>query len=158
MPANSRFAIAVHVLTLLARAGDEPIKSDVVACSVNTNPVVIRRILCALSRAGLVTSQTGSAGGSRLALKPQQITLREVYRAVDAGEIFSLHPQPPNAKCPVGMNIEGALDKILDEVESGVERVLEKITIQNVLESIEPRASRPKRRARSRSTGKLIGA
>jgi Rrf2 family protein len=156
MPANSRFAIAVHVLTLLARAGGKPLKSDEVACSVNTNPVVIRRILCALSRAGLVTSQTGAAGGSRLALKPDQITLLEVYRAVDAGEIFSLHPQPPNAKCPVGMNIEGALGRILDEVELGVGRVLEKITIENVLESIEPRA-RKRRAARARSTGKLIG-
>src|ERR1051325_6333012 len=127
MPANSRFAIAVHILTLMARAGDEPLKSDEVACSVNTNPVVIRRILCALSKAQLVVSQTGASGGSRLARKPNQITLLEVYRAVDAGEIFALHPQPPNAKCPVGMNIEGALDNILEEVEQGVERVLEKI-------------------------------
>jgi Rrf2 family protein len=142
MPANSRFAIAVHILTLMARAGQEPLKSDVVACSVNTNPVVIRRILCALSKAGLVVSQTGASGGSRLALNPGQITLLEVYRAVDAGDIFAMHPQPPNAKCPIGMNIEGALDKILGEVEQGVERVLEKITIEKVLRSIEPRERR----------------
>ncbi|HEY0323766.1 MAG TPA: Rrf2 family transcriptional regulator [Pyrinomonadaceae bacterium] len=140
MPANSRFAIAVHILTLMARAGDKPLKSDEVACSVNTNAVVIRRILCALSKAGLVISQTGAAGGSRLALEARQITLLEVYRAVDAGDIFALHPQPPNARCPVGMNIEGALESILDEVEQGVERVLEKITIEKVLTSIEPRA------------------
>jgi Rrf2 family protein len=146
MPANSRFAIAVHILTLMARAGGEPLKSDEVACSVNTNPVVIRRILCALSKAGLVVSQTGATGGSRLALKPGQITLLEVYRAVDAGEIFAMHPQPPNAECPVGMNIEVALDRILEEVEQGVERVLEKITIEKVLKSIGPRA-------RARRTG-----
>jgi Rrf2 family protein len=149
MPANSRFAIAVHILTLLARAGDEPLKSDEVAASVNTNPVVIRRILCALSKAGLVISQTGAAGGSRLALKPGQITLLEVYRAVDAGEIFAMHPQPPNAECPVGMNIEEALDLILEEVEQGVEHVLEKITIEKVLKSIEPGA-RVKRNAPAR--------
>jgi Rrf2 family protein len=149
MPANSRFAIAVHILTLLARAADEPLKSEEVACSVNTNAVVIRRILCALSKAGLVISQTGASGGSRLALNPKQITLLEVYRAVDAGDVFALHPQPPNAQCPIGMNIEGALDRILDEVEQGVERVLEKITIEKVLESIEPRA-RAKRTARAR--------
>lgn len=140
MPSNSRFAIAVHVLTLLARAGDDPLKSDEVAASVNTNPVVIRRILCSLSKAGLVVSQTGAAGGSRLALSPGQITLLEVYRAVDGGDIFALHPQPPNRKCPVGMNIEGALDSILEEVEQGVERILEKITIEKVLKSIETRA------------------
>ncbi|HKS28295.1 MAG TPA: Rrf2 family transcriptional regulator [Pyrinomonadaceae bacterium] len=157
MPANSRFAIAVHILTLMARAGDEPLKSDEVACSVNTNPVVIRRILCALSKAGLVISQTGASGGSRLALKPSRITLLEVYRAVDAGDVFALHPQPPNAKCPVGMNIEGALDSILHEVEQGVERVLEKITIEKVLKSIEPRRGRraaPVARAENRSVGK----
>lgn len=142
MPANSRFAIAVHILTLMARAGSEPLKSDKVAASVNTNPVVIRRILCALSKAGLVVSQTGAAGGSRLALKPGQITLLEVYRAVDGGDVFALHSQPPNAKCPVGMNIEAALDLILHEVELGVERVLEKITIEKVLKSIEPRRRR----------------
>lgn len=142
MPANSRFAIAVHILTLMARAGRKPLKSDEVAASVNTNPVVIRRILCALSKAGLVTSQTGASGGSRLALKPQQITLLKVYRAVDGGDVFALHPQPPNAGCPVGMNIERALDRILQEVEQGIERVLEKITIDKVLKSIEPRARR----------------
>lgn len=157
MPANSRFAIAVHILTLMARAGEEPLKSDEVACSVNTNPVVIRRILCALSKAGLVISQTGASGGSRLALKPSRITLLEVYRAVDAGDVFALHPQPPNAKCPVGMNIEGALDSILHEVEQGVERVLEKITIEKVLKSIEPRRGRRATavaRAENRSVGK----
>ncbi|HYO91287.1 MAG TPA: Rrf2 family transcriptional regulator [Pyrinomonadaceae bacterium] len=159
MPANSRFAIAVHILTLMARAGDEPLKSDEVACSVNTNPVVIRRILCALSKAGLVVSQTGASGGSRLALKPSRITLLEVYRAVDAGDVFALHPQPPNAKCPVGMNIEGALDRILNEVEQGVERVLEKITIEKVLRSIESGAGRkdakaPGARSENRSVGK----
>jgi Rrf2 family protein len=154
MPANSRFAIAVHILTLMAWAGDEPLKSDEVACSVNTNPVVIRRILCALSKAGLVVSQTGATGGSRLARHPRQITLLEVYRAVDAGEIFAMHPQPPNEQCPVGMNIVGALDNVLEDVERGVESVLEKMTIEQVLKSIKPGAGvggvTPAARARAR--------
>ena len=141
MPANSRFAIAVHILTLMARTDDEPLKSELVACSVNTNPVVIRRILCALAKARLVTSQTGAAGGSRLARRPNQITLLDVYRAVDAGEIFSLHPQPPNEECPVGMNIETVLEDILGEVDRAIERVLAKISIEKVLQSVEPRSN-----------------
>jgi Rrf2 family protein len=157
MPANSRFAIAVHILTLMAHVGDEPLKSDEVACSVNTNPVVIRRIMCALSKAGLVVSQTGAAGGTRLARKASQITLLEVYRAVDAGHLFAMHPQPPNAQCPIGMKIEGSLDGILNEVEQGVERVLEKITIEKVLKSIEPRSKRAKARTK-RPSGKLVEA
>ena len=60
MQTSSRFAVAVHILSLMAGADDEPIKSDQMAGSVNTNPVVIRRILCSLSRAELVTSQSAA--------------------------------------------------------------------------------------------------
>jgi Rrf2 family protein len=149
MAANSRFAIAVHVLTLMAWADDEPLKSELVACSVNTNPVVIRRILCALAKAGLVVSQTGAAGGSRLMRKPSQITLLDIYRAVDAGNVFSLHRQPPNEECPVGVNIEAVLENILAEVDQSMERVLSKITIEKVLQAVEPRSSVVDARGRS---------
>lgn len=144
---SSRFAVAIHVLTLMARTGDEPLKSEQVAESVNTNPVVIRRILCQLARARLVHSQTGAAGGSRLARPSRQITLLEVYRAVEAGEVFSLHRQPPNQQCYVGMNIETVLGGVLEEVGSAVESVLAKITIEDVLGRLRP--CPPSRRARA---------
>ena len=149
MAANSRFAIAVHILTMMAWAGDEPLKSEQVACSVNTNPVVIRRILCALQKARLVVSQTGAAGGSKLARKPGQITLLDIYRAVDAGDLFSLHRQPPNDECPVGMNIETVLEDILSEVGQSIERVLAKITIEKVLQAVEPHAPALRRKVRA---------
>lgn len=142
MPSNSRFAIAVHILTMMAWAKDEPLKSEYVACSVNTNPVVIRRILCALQKARLVVSQTGAGGGSRLARKPGQITLLDIYRAVDAGASFSLHRQPPSDECPVGMNIENVLENILGEVDQAIEGALSKITIEKVLRAVGPRSSR----------------
>ena len=146
MPSSSRFAVAIHILTLMARARQEPLKSEQVASSVNTNPVVIRRILCALARAQLVTSQTGAAGGSKLSRKPGQITLLEVYRAVEAGDIFSLHRQPPNRQCFVGMNIETVLEGVLDEVGTAIEGVLSKITIEHVLKRLQP--CRPVRKKR----------
>ena len=149
MAANSRFAIAVHILTMMAWAGDEPLKSEQVACSVNTNPVVIRRILCALQKARLVVSQTGAAGGSRLARRPGQITLLDIYRAVDAGDLFSLHRQPPNDECPVGMNIETVLEDILSEVGQSIERVLAKITIEKVLQAVEPHSPALRRKVRA---------
>ncbi|MCM3870447.1 MAG: Rrf2 family transcriptional regulator, partial [Pyrinomonadaceae bacterium] len=90
----------------MAWSEDEPVKSEHVAKSVNTNPVVIRRLLCELAHASLVVSQTGSAGGSKLARKPDQITLRDIYEAVECQGVFSLHRQPPSRRCPVGVNIE----------------------------------------------------
>ncbi|HZE70321.1 MAG TPA: Rrf2 family transcriptional regulator [Pyrinomonadaceae bacterium] len=135
---NSRFAVAVHVLTLMAWSDDEPLKSEQVAESVNTNPVVIRRMLCELAQAGLVVSQTGAMGGSRLARKPGAITLLDVYRALEFRGVFSLHRQPPSRRCPVGVNIETVLGNVLDEVDSAVENVLEAITIRDLVKRLKP--------------------
>ena len=138
MSTSSRFAVAVHILTLMAWAGDEPLKSETVARSVNTNAVVIRRLLCQLARAKLVTSQTGAGGGSKLARKPNRITLLEVYRAVEDGNLFALHRQRPSRHCPIGMNIETVLEDVLEQVSGAVEKVLAKITVEDVLGRVGP--------------------
>jgi Rrf2 family protein len=138
MSTNSRFAVAVHVLTLMAWSDDEPLKSEQVAESVNTNPVVIRRMLCELAEAGLVVSQTGSLGGSRLAHEPTETTLLDVYQALECRGVFSLHRQPPSRECPVGVNIETVLGEVLQEVDSAVEQVLAKITISDVVQRLKP--------------------
>ena len=135
---SSRFAVAVHVLTLMAWSEDEPLKSEQVAESVNTNPVVIRRMLCELAEAGLVVSQTGSMGGSRLSRKPDEITLLDLYRAVECPGVFSLHRQPPSRNCPVGVNIETVLGEVLEEVDLAVEHVLAKITISDIVVRLRP--------------------
>ncbi|HEY6119685.1 MAG TPA: Rrf2 family transcriptional regulator [Pyrinomonadaceae bacterium] len=135
---NSRFAVAVHVLTLMAWSEDEPLKSEQVAESVNTNPVVIRRMLCELAQAGLVISQTGAMGGSRLARKAGAITLLDVYHALGVPGVFSLHRQPPSRRCPVGVNIETVLGNVLEEVDSAVEKVLADITITDLVKRLRP--------------------
>jgi len=138
MSTNSRFAVAVHVLTLMAWSGEETLKSEQVAESVNTNPVVIRRMLCELAEAGLVVSQTGSLGGSRLATDPAKTTLLDVYQALECGGVFSLHRQPPSKDCPVGVNIETVLSDVLLEVDTAVEAVLAQITISDVVQRLKP--------------------
>lgn len=138
MSTNSRFAVAVHVLSLMAWSDEEPLKSEQVAESVNTNPVVIRRMLRELADAGLVVSQTGSLGGSRLANDPAKTTLLDVYQALECGGVFSMHRQPPSRDCPVGVNIETVLGDVFLEVDSAVEQVLGTITINDVVQRLKP--------------------
>jgi Rrf2 family protein len=152
MATSRRFAVAVHMLTLMAWAEDEPQKSDAVADSVNTNPVVIRRIMCALSRAGLVTSQTGAAGGSRLSRKPPRISLLDIYRAVEDGDAFLVHANP-NPDCPVGMSIETVLESVLHDVNLAMEKALSRVTVADVLARVQTCKRSGKRPFRQRSTG-----
>ena len=137
MAANSQFAMAVHVLALLAKGGEENVKSDCVAKSVNTNPVVIRRLLCSLNQAKLVVSQTGGAGGTRLARQPDDISLNEVYQAVSGGEVFALHRQTPNQNCLVGKNIQTVLENLQTEIDGAIEQKLAALTLQDIIESVE---------------------
>lgn len=136
MAANSQFSMAVHVLSMLARSKDENLKSDQIAKSVNTNAVVIRRLLGQLHQANLVVSQTGSNGGSRLARCPSEINLSEIYKAVNCGEVFALHAKGPNKDCPVGKNIEAVLCCLQKDIDKGIEEKLSKYTLQSIFEMV----------------------
>jgi Rrf2 family protein len=148
MSTSSRFAVAVHVLTLMAWSEDEPMKSEQMAVSVNTNPVVIRRMLCDLAEYKLVVSQTGAMGGSRLARNPGEITLLDVYRAVECPGVFCLHPHP-SPHCPVGAGIETVLEGVRGEVDLAIEGVLNTITIRNVMKRLKPATRRPASRRKT---------
>jgi DNA-binding IscR family transcriptional regulator len=137
MAANSQFSIAVHILAMLAQSGEERVKSECLAGSVNTNAVVIRRLLCHLNEANLVVSQTGAAGGTRLVKDPGDITLAAVYKAVNCGEVFALHTNTPSQNCPVGKNIESVLGCIQKEIDRGIEARLAQYTLQDVLGMVE---------------------
>ena len=134
MAANSQFSMAVHVLMMLARSREENLKSDYLAGSVNTNPVVIRRLLGQLANANLVVSQTGANGGTRLARCPSEIDLSEVYKAVSCGEVFALHGRSPNQDCPVGRNIESVLCNLQKEIDHSVVEKLSQYSLQSVFE------------------------
>jgi len=134
---NSRFSIAVHVLSMLSTCCDENMKSDYIAESVNTNPVVIRRMLAQLNAAGLVVSRTGACGGTQLSRKPKDINLLDVYRAVSSSEVFDLPRQKPNPRCPVGGNIEQVLAKLQINVNKAIDRELAKYTLEDVNKSVE---------------------
>jgi Rrf2 family protein len=139
MPGTTRFATAVHILTLLASEGERAVTSDYVAGSVNTNPVVIRRLLRMLAEAGLVISAPGATGGSHLARSPRRITLFDVYSAVESGSLFGQHSQPPNRKCPVGSQIVDLLAAPLEAAEEAAEKSLRKTTIADLLQRLERR-------------------
>lgn len=126
--------MAVHVLTLLAATpAGELLTSDRMAGSVNTNPVVIRRILGQLKKAGLVEVRA-AAGGTYLARPAAAITLLDVYHAVEVvdGNLFSIHDKP-NIKCPVGRNIQAALDETLSRAQAALEQQLAGVSVAQLV-------------------------
>ena len=136
MAANSRMTIAVHALAWMAlaqRQGHEVLTSDQVAASVNTNPVIIRRSLGDLGRAGLVRVRHGAGAGWCLARAPEEITLLEVYDAVGQGPPFGMHHTEPSLECPVGKGIRPALGQVYGEIGQALRRELALVSVADVL-------------------------
>ena len=136
MAANSRMTIAVHALAWMAlaeRRGHTVLTSDQVAASVNTNPVIIRRCLGDLGRAGLVRVRHGAGAGWSLARAPEEITLPEVYDAVGQESPFGMHRTEPNLECPVGKGIRPALSQIYAGIERTVRHELALVSVADVL-------------------------
>src|SRR5690554_5094649 len=108
MNVSTRLTVALHILTLLAAEQGRPLTSAYIAGSVNTNPVVIRRLLGLLRRQGLVSSRPGTRGGWALSRHPDAITVLDVRRTLNEASPFPMHSQLPSAACPVGRHIQCA--------------------------------------------------
>ena len=139
MAANSRFAVAVHALALIAWHEDARHSSREIAGSVATNPVVIRRLLAQLAKAGIVESAHGAKGGFRLARPARDIRLHDVYAAVEEGGFFAL-PEKGNDRCPVACRMKEILDGVFRRVESKVLPELKRTTLADVVGRL-PRSS-----------------
>ena len=133
---NCRFAFAVHVMAVLGLEQEHCYSSSRLAETVNTNPVVIRRLLLELQEAGLISTLRGPHGGSVLRRNPERVTLREIRSAVEKGQIFGSHPNRPSRKCPVGKNINKVMMQIADRAGKALERELDKITLADVLREV----------------------
>lgn len=137
MAANSKFAVAVHALSLLAVERDARHTSRRIAASVATNPVVIRRLLAQLTRAGIVVSAHGAKGGFRLAKPPAKVTLHDVYKAVeDCGSLFALR-EKASKDCPVARCMSEILRDVLGRVEAKVAPELKRTTLQDIVGRIK---------------------
>lgn len=130
MKIASRFTVAVHTLLVIHTFGmEQKTTSDFIAASVQVNPVIIRRTLLSLKAAGMIEVKAGS-GGATIVRDLKDITLYDVYRAVDSveGDIFHFH-ENPNPTCPVGKNIHAVLDTHLADAQAAMENELKKVTL-----------------------------
>jgi Rrf2 family protein len=131
-PANTQFAIATHMLTLLAAGPEELKTSEAMAQSANANPVHIRRVLGRLRAAGLVTSRPGPGGGWSLVADPTTTTLANVWAAIHCGDgVLGVHEAAPD--CVAGQGIQRTLEAIDRRAVAAIEAELATTTIGDLV-------------------------
>jgi DNA-binding IscR family transcriptional regulator len=145
MSISSRFTVGIHILALIELNKDGVSSSEYLAGSVNTNPTLIRKIMGMLKKAKLIEVKPGIAG-AKLTKEPCNITLLEVYKAVEVvqeKELFSMH-QNPHPDCLVGRNIQDTIMPVLSEAQLALEKVLENVTIEDIVGDIIEKEKFPK--------------
>lgn len=138
MTGNTRFAASVHMLAYLVYRQGAAVPSAEIAASVDTNPVVIRRLLSALVKARLVSATKGASGGFSLASTPANISLRDIYRAVESSPHRGLDHFAPNTNCPVGAKIESILHTIFVKAQASMEAQLARVSLADVHRQLRP--------------------
>lgn len=128
----TRFSIGVHILSLLGTEPEPGATSEFMAGSIGVNAVVVRNVTGMLRRAGLVSTSQGVAG-TRLARDLADITLLDVYRAVETDtELFGIH-QNPHPDCPVGANIQATLENVFHDAQRAMEERLGATTMGDIV-------------------------
>lgn len=135
---NQQFATAVHVLTALACNKKDLMNSDSLAASVNTNPVVIRRLLSLLTKAKLVTTVRGKSGGVKLAKEASQINLKDIYIALSPTEAIAPRDKTPQKECAVSC----AMYSIMSTVAEGTQKATLKYLETQKLSDLSKKVSR----------------
>ncbi|WP_109311253.1 Rrf2 family transcriptional regulator [Ruegeria sp. AU67] len=131
MKRNSRLSLALHTLSHMAGEPDRVRTSSDIADHAGTNPVVVRRVLGRLREAGLLTSEKGHAGGWRLARSPQDISLADVYLALDERLVASDEISEAPA-CSVEHALQKRVSGVLEEIEQSLIQKLGETSISEV--------------------------
>lgn len=130
---NTRFATAIHIMTLLAEHPDQWMSSDLIAGSININAVVVRKEIGVLRDAGLLESRMGKEGGCRLSMKPKEIKISRIYSAVRNSDVLGKKNLHPNVKCKVGKGINRNLDALNREADGAIVQFLGQKTLAGFL-------------------------
>ncbi|MBM7609928.1 DNA-binding IscR family transcriptional regulator [Lysinibacillus composti] len=134
---NTRLSMGIHILSLVALSNDpENLNSEWIATSINTNPVVVRRLTSSLKKANLVKAYVGNRG-LQLMKEPEDISLLEILKAVDPNNhLFHIH-QNSNIQCTVGRNIESTLGSIFNDIQKETEWKLANLKLDDVMRDLE---------------------
>ena len=137
MQFSVRLPVATHILLCIGKfQGKCKTTSTFLAGSVNVHPVIIRKTLGQLRTAGLVEVAAG-VGGAKLKKSPKDITLLDVFRAVEEEEDLFHIQENPNPKCPVGRNIHRVLGTRLERIKQRMMDDLAGITLEDLLNALD---------------------
>jgi Rrf2 family protein len=118
---NSQFSVGVHIMTALGDHHGEQVTSAHLTASVRAHESQVRTVLSKLVKAGLVVTSRGRNGFSSLSRPANKINLFEIYKAVEAPPVFSIHQYPKEKACRTSCTHKEAMVELLEDTQRAFE-------------------------------------
>lgn len=132
MAYSTKLSDSLHLLVFIATERNRDLSSAAIAKSLAANPSSVRQLMGRLRRAGLITSVTGHAR-PELARSAEDISMLDVYRAVE-GDCPLLHLDThTNPECGVGVNVQRVIGERFDDVQRAAERAMSSVTLEQII-------------------------
>ncbi|PVX44975.1 BadM/Rrf2 family transcriptional regulator [Flavobacterium sp. 103] len=128
---SGKFAITIHILTLLSKFPDEYLSSDFIASSMNVHPVLVRKEIANLKKNHIVESKEGKNGGTRLLKSASKISLNAIFKMTFDTVTLGFSKNEPNPDCPVGKQINKNLENLYDDINKTINIQLNEITLED---------------------------
>jgi Rrf2 family protein len=157
MRRDSRLSGVLHVLLHLAQK-EGPATSEVLAKAMDTNPVVLRRVMAGLREQGYVRSEKGHGGGWSLACDLSKVTLRDVYAALGSPSLFALENRTEAPGCLVEAAVNAALDRSFQEAEALLLARLGEVTLASLSKDVRRRQATRSGRGHSHRSNQTHGS
>jgi DNA-binding IscR family transcriptional regulator len=128
---SGRFAITVHILTLLNKFPNDYVSSEFIARSINLNPVLVRKEIANLKAHHIVESKEGKNGGAKLLIDSSELSLKTVFELTFDHIDLGYAKNKPNPDCPVGKRINENLGILYSEINEMLQAQLDKTTLED---------------------------
>jgi len=128
---SGKFAITLHILTLLSKAPEDFLSSEYIAGSMNMNPVLVRKEIANLKKNHIVESKEGKNGGTRLLKPAAEITLDDIFKMTFETVTLGYSKNEPNPDCLVGKQINQNLGNLYDDINQKISKQLSEISLLN---------------------------
>ena len=126
---SGKFAITLHILTLLSKFPDEYLSSDFIAGSMNLHPVLVRKEIANLKKNHIVESKEGKNGGTKLLKLASEISLDHIFKMTFETVSLGYSKNDPNPDCPVGKQINKNLDELYADINQKISVQLRGISL-----------------------------
>lgn len=128
---SGKFAITIHILTLLSKFPDDYLSSEFIAGSMNLHPVLVRKEIANLKKNNIVESKEGKNGGTKLSKSASNISLDAIYKMTFETVSLGFSKNTPNPKCPVGKKINENLNNLYEDINEKISLQLKGISLED---------------------------